>query len=141
MTITILEKALEQILVTDAAVSAMVIDRVYLGLATQEEEMPYICIDNDGGDPPDKAMSGPTGLASRDIIIDCRAASGADAVNLAGAVMFALDGYRADVDGFSINLIEVMEPVTSDEKELQPVYFGQRMSATVTYHRPKGNQQ
>lgn len=141
MSIITLEAALESLLTDDATVSGMVVDRVYRGIATQEETLPYIVFENDGGDPPDKALSGPTGMASRDVVIDCRAASGAEATNLAAAVMFLLDGYRGDVDGFAIDLIDCMEPSTSDENDVSDGIFGERISATVKYRRPKGNQQ
>ena len=141
MTILTLEAALANLLENDATVGGMVGTRVYRGMATQEEERPYICFEGAGGDSRDKSLTGPTGLATRDVQIDCRADDGAGAVNLAAAVMFLLDGYRGDVDGFSINLIDCSDPVTSDENEIDPVIFGERISATVTYRAPKGNQQ
>lgn len=91
-----MQEALRNLLQADANVSALVASRINWGSRPQGKALPAIVmylIDDISG----HTQSGPEALSVARVQINCHGANYPQAMELAGAVRLALDGYRGGV--------------------------------------------
>jgi hypothetical protein len=99
-----LGKYLRQLLAGDAAVAALVGDRVYTEVLPQAGEVPAIVFTEVGADE-DVALDGPTGATSARLQIDSWAKTRAEATSLGRAVRAALAGHVGAAAGLEVELV------------------------------------
>ena len=114
-----IEEALVALLETDAAVAALVDDRIYPIVAPAGVDLPAIVYQRISG-PRAETMAGPSGLAWPRFQFGCIGGSFSEAVSVADAVRQALDGYRGTVSGVVIRgilLLNEFSQYEADEDE------------------------
>lgn len=123
----VIEEALVDILEADAAVAAVVDDRIYPIVLPQGAMLPAIVYQRISG-PRAETMQGPSGLAWPRFQFVSVGATFGDAMAVAVAVRQALDGYRGMVGGVTIHGILILNefqqfnPATAEEAESWLIY-------------------
>lgn len=111
-----IEAAIYTRLTTDAAVAALIGDRVFPNAVPQGSEYPAIDYEQTSG-IRDQVMDGPTGLVSSIFDIRCKGKTYIETRTLADAVRARLDGFAGTIDGQIISSASVTdeydEPVIS----------------------------
>lgn len=110
-----IRKALRSFLLADAAIVAVVVDRVYALRIPQGVNASSIVVTRVSG-PGDYHMDGPSGLISARIQIDAWAATADAATTLANLVKDRIDGYRGTM-GTGGNIVTVHGVFVADLRE------------------------
>lgn len=119
-------EAVRLLLVQDAAVAALVGDRVRFGDAREKDGAPYLTAELTGDDRP-WSLTGPVGSGAAEIRIDAWGATRREAVDTAEAARARLANYSGVVSGRRIYRIK---PVDAED-EHQRVLVG----SDLTRHR------
>lgn len=122
------EKAIIDILLADAAVTALVGTRVYFATAPQAPVLPYIVMYRISA-PRVHSLEGPSGLAAARIQIDMYAKSGASARAVGEAVRVALDCFRDEQSGVNLQCVLLLDEMDgySEDPELRYVTHDYRV--------------
>jgi len=110
-----IRKALRSFLLADAAIVAVVVDRVYALRIPQGVKASSIVVTRVSG-PGDYHLSGPSGLINARIQIDAWAITADAAATLANLVKDRIDGYRGTM-GTGGNIITVHGVFVADLRE------------------------
>lgn len=113
-----IEIAIRAILAADAAVAALVADRIHPIVLPQAGLFPaltYQVIDGDSH----YSMQGPSGLASRRVQIDCHAETYEEAIDLKGAVIGALSGFQGDVGSPPVRIQGIFRQLERDNYDAE----------------------
>jgi hypothetical protein len=110
-----IRKALRSFLLADAAIVAVIVDRVYALRIPQGIKSSSIVVTRISG-PGDYHLQGPSGLMSARIQVDAWATTADAATTLANLVKDRLDGYRGTV-GTGGNIITVHGVFVADLRE------------------------
>lgn len=129
-----IETATRTILVTNAAVLAVIVDRVWFGMRPQGERRPGIVITRIGGSDPGN-LEGSAGCVRGTLQLDCLAPTYREAKELAAKAIDAIDGYSGKVGQTDIDYLSVDDdsdiPVIAPEGKSSPATFG--VSLTVSF--------
>ncbi len=110
-----IRKALRSFLLADAAIVAVVTDRIYSLKIPEEVNSASVVVTRISG-PGDYHMAGPSGIISARIQIDAWAGTADAATSLANLVKDRLDGYRGEM-GTGANIITVHGIFIADLRE------------------------
>lgn len=108
-------KALRSYILGDAAIVALVVDRVYAIKIPQGEPPPSIVITRISG-PGDYHLQGPSGLISLRVQVDAWAKTADAAAALANLIKDRIDGYRGAM-GTGANIVTVRGVFVADLRE------------------------
>lgn len=104
------------VLTKHAAVSALVVDRVYADVLPQKPKMPALVYSFVGGED-DYALDGPTGATVRRVQLDAWAETRAGADALHRAAMGALSGHTGGAEGLVVDGIFRLSTASDYEPE------------------------
>jgi hypothetical protein len=137
------EQAVFAVLAANAAVAAIVADRVYPTVLPQSAEVPAIVYTRVSADHT-HTLGGASSLASGRVQVNCWADSYAEAAELARAVRLAVQGYRGEVavgaesitiDGlFALSTGDLADPSAGLESHRR---FGRRVDVDAHWNEPK----